>query len=732
MVSCRISSERFGASNAANLSTQTTAEQLVGKQGNWDICDTYRDLARLCRQGRLTEAVRRLGPVDQCGIGARYWMYARVIQACAMKKSLEHGKQVHYHIIKSGFKPDVFLWNNLLSMYMKCRSIVNAHQVFDEMPTRDVVSWTTMISGYAQQGYGEQAFYLFGLMQQEGLKPDKYTFSSVLHASGSPGTTLEQGKRVHALILEAGLESNIHVATALIRMYTKYGSLVDGRHVFDRMLKRDVVSWTMMIVGYAKEGYTDDAFKLFYQMDEDDLKPDKAAYISILTACVSPALLEQGKQIHCQIIEDGLQTDFRVANALISMYVRCGSMVDAHQIFDNLPQRDVVSWTAIIGRYSQQQCSEKVFELFQQMLKEGVKPDKVMFMSVLNACASPAVLKEGKEIHALVIRAGFEADTSCGNALVSMYSRCGSVEDAQKVFDKLPRRDAISWTAMISACAQHGLGKEAINLFWQMEQEGVKPDKVTFNTVLNACASLAVLDKGRQVHACIIKAGFERDVFVGNALVDMYSKAGSLEDARQAFDNISLRDVVSWSTMILAYAQHGHGQEALQLFEQMQQEGVKPDLITFMGVLSACSNVGLVDEGQRYFQSMSRDHALTPTVEHYGCMVDILGRAGCIKEVQQVILEMPVQPDSALWGSLLAACKLQGNVEVGEWAAENRLKLEPQNAGTYILLSNIYAAARKWDDVAMVRKVMEFRGLTNETGQISIEVNDRVHDFVRV
>jgi pentatricopeptide repeat protein len=265
-----------------------------------------------------------------------------------------------------------------------------------------------------------------------------------------------------------------------------------------------------------------------------------------------------------------------------------------------------------------------------------------------------------------------------------------------------------------------------------MEQEGVKPDKVTFNTVLNACASLAVLDKGRQVHACIIKAGFERDVFVGNALVDMYSKAGSLEDARQAFDNISLRDVVSWSTMILAYAQHGHGQEALQLFEQMQQEGVKPDLITFMGVLSACSNVGLVDEGQRYFQSMSRDHALTPTVEHYGCMVDILGRAGCIKEVQQVILEMPVQPDSALWGSLLAACKLQGNVEVGEWAAENRLKLEPQNAGTYILLSNIYAAARKWDDVAMVRKVMEFRGLTNETDQISIEVNDRVHDFVRV
>jgi pentatricopeptide repeat protein len=285
---------------------------------------------------------------------------------------------------------------------------------------------------------------------------------------------------------------------------------------------------------------------------------------------------------------------------------------------------------------------------------------------------------------------------------------------------------------MISACAQHGLGKEAISLFWQMEQEGVKPDKVTFNTVLNACASLAALDKGRQVHACIIEAGFERDVFVGNALVDMYSKAGSLEDARQAFDNISLRDVVSWSTMILAYAQHGHGQEALQLFEQMQEEGVKPDLITFMGVLSACSNVGLVDEGQRYFQSMSRDHALTPTVEHYGCMVDILGRAGCIKEVQQVILEMPVQPDSALWGSLLAACKLQGNVEVGEWAAENRLKLEPQNAGTYILLSNIYAAARKWDDVAMVRKVMEVRGLTNETGQISIEVNDRVHDFMRI
>ncbi|CAM6030470.1 unnamed protein product [Sphagnum balticum] len=538
-------------------------------------------------------------------------MYARVIQACAMKKSLEHGKQVHYHIIKSGFKPDIFLWNNLLSMYMKCRSIVNAHQVFDEMPTRDVVSWTTMISGYAQQGYGEQAFDLFGLMQQEGLKPDKYTFSSVLHASGNPGTTLEQGKRIHALILEAGLESNIH-------------------------------------------------------------------------------------------------TDVRVANALISMYVRCGSMVDAHQIFDNLPQRDVVSWTAIIGRYSQQQCSEKVFKLFQQMLKE--------------------VLKEGKEIHALVIRAGFEADTSCGNALVSMYSRCGSVEDARKVFDKLPRRDVISWTAMISACMQHGLGKEAINLFWQMEQEGVKPDKVTFNTVLNACASLAVLDKGRQVHACIIEAGFERDVFVGNALVDMYSKAGSLQDAREAFDNISLRDVVSWSTMILAYAQHGHGQEALQLFEQMQQEGVKPDLITFMGVLSACSNVGLVDEGQRYFQSMSRDHALTPTVEHYGCMVDILGRAGCIKEVQQVILEMPVQPDSALWGSLLAACKLQGNVEVGEWAAENRLKLEPQNAGTYILLSNIYADARKWDDVAMVRKVMEVRGLTNETGQISIEVNDRVHD----
>eukprot|EP01018_Ginkgo_biloba_P027099 Gb_06370 [translate_table: standard] len=687
---------------------------------------SYEEVIAFSEDGRIKKALETLRYMEHGGFGVDSKTYAPLLQSCSNMKLLEEGRQVHDSIIKNGFEIDIFMGNNLISMYAKCGSLVCARKVFDKMSQRDAISWTGLIAGYAQHGHGEEAVKLFIEMQRVGLKPDMFTISVTLKACASIAG-LEQGKQVHSHIFKVEFEVGVFVESALVDMYVKCGSVGCARQVFDKMSKLNVVSWTAMIAGYAWNG---EALKLFYQMQRSGTWPDASIFSTVVTVCANLTSLKFGKQVHSQTIKAGYESNVCLGSALVDMYAKCRSLEDARHLFDTIPTRNLVSWTAIIAGYAQNKHGEEALKLFCQMQQVDIKPNRLTMAGVLSACASSEVLEEGKQAHAYVIKNRFELDLYVGTAIVDMYAKLKRIEDASKVFNRMPEQDLVLWTAMVAGYAQNGQGEKALKMFCQMQRAGMKPNQFAFASVLRACTGLTALEQGKQVHAHIIRSGYKSDVCVGSTLIDMYAKCGSIVDARTVFDKMDMQNEISWTALIVGCAQHGLGKEALQLFEQMQMVGMKPDHVTFVGVLSACSHAGLVDEGRHFFSSMNRDHGVSPRIEHYVCMVDLFARAGCLDEAECFIKAMPFEPGALVWQTLLSACRIQGNLELGERVAGYLLKSEPQEAVTYVLLSNIYAASGRWDGVAKVRKMMKDRKVNKDPGSSWIEVKNRDAGYV--
>eukprot|EP01018_Ginkgo_biloba_P029816 Gb_16032 [translate_table: standard] len=723
--------------------------------------DSYDHVRILCREGRLKEAVNVLYNGFQAGfIEVDSSLYVSLLQRCAEMESLAEGKDVHAHVMETGFEHDISVGKNLVNMYVKCGKGIDARRVFDKIAQRDVVSCNALIAWYTQNGMGKEALKLFYQMRLEGMKPNHFTFASVVKACASLAA-LEQGKHIHDHIIAAGLEFDIAIGSALVNMYAKCERIEEARHLFDKMPRRNVVSWTAMIEGYAHKGKCQEALELFRHMQNEGIKPNHFTFASAFKACAAMSSLKQGKQLHAHLIGTVFEPNVVVESALVDLYSKCWCIQYARKVFDRMPQQSVVSWTAMIAGYTRNGHGREALNLFGEMYGKGMKPNDFTFASVVTACAIISALEQGKQMHVLIIQSGFESNVVVANALIDMYVKCGSIEDACTVFNKMSTRDVISWnvmiagyaqngyleealklfgqmtkpsviswTAIIAGFSQHGCGDRAFELFYKKQKAGMKPDQFTFASVLAACASLAALEWGQQVHALIVIIGFESDVVVRTALVDMYSKCGSIESAKEVFDKMSNRNVVSWNAMLAGCAHHGQGREALHLFYQMLQTGMKPNEITFVGVLSACSHSGLVDAGRQYFDSMYKEHRIIPKVEHFTCMVDLLGRAGCLDEAKDLISKTLVGPDPAVWGALLGACRIHGNIELAKHVAEHLLELKQQVAGTYVLLSNIYAATGRWNDVAKVRKSMKDSGVRKIPGCSWIEIKHRVHSFV--
>ncbi|CAM6015544.1 unnamed protein product [Sphagnum balticum] len=517
----------------------------------------------------------------------------------------------------------------------------------------------------------------------------------------------------------------------------------------------------LKLTKYVKEGQPEKTMRLFQQMQQEGISPNEFTFVPVINACAGLGALEDGRLVHEQLIQSGCKFDVFVGNSLVDMYAKCGSIEDAWRVFNKMPSRDVVTWNAMI--LGQVKCGQgqKALELFREMEQEGVWPNTVTFMAVLNACASVVSLQEGKCVHEKVIQGGCESDILVGTSLVDMYAKCGSIEDAQRVFDKMPSRNVFTWTAIILGYVKCGQGQKALDLFQEMKQEdvvtwtamilghvkcqqgqkalelfrqmqweGVWPNSVTFVGVLNACASVVALEEGRCAHEQIIERGWDSDVFVGSSLVDMYAKCGSMEDAWKVFNKMRSRDVVTWTAILGGCAMHGHGKDALQHFERMCEEGVEPNDVTFICLLSACSHAGLVDEGMHCYTSMITDYMISAQLEHYTCMVDLLGRAGHLQEAENMIMAMPCDPHVAPWMALLGACRIHGNVEMGERVAKQILELDPENSAGYVLLSNIYAAAGNKHLSENVEQQRKERGVKKQPGRTWIEVNNEVHTFV--
>eukprot|EP01018_Ginkgo_biloba_P019271 Gb_14392 [translate_table: standard] len=465
-----------------------------------------------------------------------------------------------------------------------------------------------------------------------------------------------------------------------------------------------------------------------------NVKPNPFTMVSILPACVHLSSVQQGKRvttvIHGYITRSGFGSDIVVRNSLVAIYAKCDSLEVARLYFDKMSERDMISWSAMIAGYAQNGHANEALTLFFKMQLQDIKPDPFTIASVLSACANLSALQQGKRIHSYIIRSGIQSDVVVPTALIDMYAKCRTIHIARQLFDQMSKKNIVSWNSMISGYAQNGHMNEALVLFNELQLQDIKPDSVTMVAVLQSYAHLSTLQQGKQIHGCIIRSGFDSDIVVGTSLIDMYAKCGSIDIARKLFDKMLIKNLVSWNVMIAGYGMHGHGEDALALFLQMQQKGIKPDHITFVSVLSACSHAGLVDEGWQYFYCMSRDYSIAPRVEHYACMVDLLGRSGLLDEAYEFITKMPLEPNATVWGALLGACRIHCNIVLGEHVAEHLFELEPENAGFYVLLSNIYGKAGRWDDVAKVRRMMKNRRLKKPPGCSLIEINNRVHAFL--
>ncbi|KAF6152027.1 hypothetical protein GIB67_010601 [Kingdonia uniflora] len=665
------------------------------------------------------------------GITPTPYAFSAVLSACAKIEFYEMGEQLHAQVYKWGLTSDTFVCNALVTMYSRRGNMVFAESIFSEMGInhRNAVTYNSIISGLAQRGIYDKALQYFDKMQLSGLKPDCVTIASLVSSCAFTGD-LHKGKQLQSYSIKAGFSSDIIIEGSLLDLYVKCSDLQTAHEFFDSATTKDnVVLWNVMLVAYGQECDLSGSYEIYSRMQLASMKPNQYTFPSILKTCTSVGALDLGGQIHTQIIKTGFDLNIYVCSVLIDMYAKLGSLKMARDILERLTEEDVVSWTAMIAGYAQNGLYVEALRLFEEMQIRGIQSDNIGFSSALSACAGIQALSQGRQIHAQIYAFGYLTDPSIGNALISLYARCGKIDEAYLLFATIDIKDHISWNGLISGFAQSGHYEEAMQVFTQMNHAGLGANLYSFCSALCASANIADIKQGKQIHARIIKTGYESEVEVGNALISLYAKCGSIVDAKQKYYEMHDRNEVSWNAIITGYSQHGCGREALDLFEEMKQEGVMPDHVTFVGVLSACSHVGLVNEGLNFLKSMREEYGIVPRPEHYACVVDILGRAGLLKCAKEFIEKMPIEPDALIWRTLLSACTVHKNVEIGEVAAQHLLELEPEDSATYVLLSNIYAVARKWGYRDHMRQMMKDRNVKKEPGRSWIEVDNLVHAF---
>lgn len=504
-------------------------------------------------------------------------------------------------------------------------------------------------------------------------------------------------KKLHSRIFVDNLHCNSSLGIKLMRAYAACGEVKITHHIFNEIPNKNVIFFNVMIRSYINNHFYYNALAVFKTLSSLGLKPDNYTYPCVLKACSGSNNFCAGLQIHGTVLKVGLELNLYIGNGLISLYGKCSHLLEARKVLDEMPSRDVVSWNSLVAGYAQNSLFEDALDVCKEMEKVKIKPDAGTMASLL-----PAV-----------------SNTSSDN-----------ISYVREIFNTLVQKLLVSWNVMISVYVNNSMPTEAIDLFHQMEACGVGPDAVTIASVLPACGDLSALLLGRRIHEYIDKKKLKPNLVLENAMIDMYAKCGCLHDAREVFDIMEHRDIVSWTSMISAYGRSGKGHDAVALFGKMQDSGLIPDSIAFVSVLSACSHGGLLEEGKHYFRLMKEEYRIVSRIEHFACMVDLLGRAGKVDEAYNFVRQMPIEPNERVWGTLLSACRVHSNMEVGLVAADQLFRLVPEQSGYYVLLSNIYAKAGRWKDVTTIRSMMKSRGIKKMPGISNVELNDEVHTFL--
>ncbi|XP_050381964.1 putative pentatricopeptide repeat-containing protein At3g11460, mitochondrial [Argentina anserina] len=544
--------------------------------------------------------------------------------------------------------------------------------------------------------------------------------------------SLSQGHKLHALMSTSGtLLHNTYLSTKLAAFYASCAQMPHALLIFHSLPFKTSFLWNFMIRGHACNGVRLDAIALYRQMIGFRLKADNFTYPFVLKACGDLLAVEIGRRVHSEVVVSGFETNLYVGNALLAMYMKFGDSGYACKVFDRMRERDLTCWNTMVSGYVRNGEPREALAVFERMGRVGVRADGTTLLGVASACGELVALREGKAVHARVVRDGGEVwNEFLVNALIEMYCKGKCVVYARRLFDGVEVKDNVSWNSMIRGYERNGDVFESLRLFCRMVVEGVEDDEVTIVSVLTSCDQISALQFGMSVHSYLVRKGFGANVVVGTALLDMYSKCGSLSCSRRFFDDMPRKNLVSWSAMISGYGAHGRGEEALSCYHELIANKFTPDEGLLTSVLAACSHAGLVNEGKDMFNRMTREHKVKPTVAHYSCLVDLLGRAGRLDEAYELIQTMEVEPSSDIWAALLSACRLHPNVKLAEISAHKIFQMNPKGVGSYICLSNIYAAEKRWDDVERVRAMVRKKGLKKPPGCTFVELDRMVHRFL--
>ncbi|XP_066344447.1 pentatricopeptide repeat-containing protein At3g24000, mitochondrial-like [Miscanthus floridulus] len=494
----------------------------------------------------------------------------------------------------------------------------------------------------------------------------------------------------------------VDLASSMLVGYVKTYGVDHGLELFDSMPERDVVSWNMMVSALSQSVRVREALDMVVVVDMQSKG--------------------WGKQLHAQVIRNLPHIDPYVASALVELYAKCGCFKEAKGVFNSLHDRNNVAWTVLISGFLQYGCFTESVELFNQMRAELMTVDQFALATLISGCCSKMDLCLGRFMN--------EKDIVSWTSMITAHSQVGNIAKAREFFDGMSTKNVITWNAMLGAYIQHGAEEDGLRMYKVMlSEKDARPDWVTYVTLFKGCADLGANKLGDQIIGRTVKVGLILDTSVANAVITMYSKYGRILEARKIFDFLKVKDIVSWNAMITGYSQHGMGKQAIEIFDDILKRGAKPDYISYVAVLSGCSHSGLVQEGKSYFDMMKRVHNISPDLEHFSCMVDLLGRAGHLTEAKDLIDEMPMKPTAEVWGALLSACKIHGNNELAELAAKHVFELDSPDSGSYMLMAKIYADAGKSDDSAQIRKLMRDKGIKKNPGYSWMEVNNKVHVF---
>ncbi|MCD9642339.1 hypothetical protein HAX54_029068 [Datura stramonium] len=646
--------------------------------------------------------------------------------------SLKRGKLLHQKIVTLGLQSNIILSKNLINLYISCQDFHSAKLVFQNLENPlDITLWNGLMAAYTKNHMFNEALELFDkLLQFPYLKADSYTFPSVLKACSGLGK-VQCGQMIHVHLIKTGLLSDVVVTSSLIGVYAKCDLFGSAIQLFDEMPERDIACWNTVISCYYQSGKFAKALQYFEKMKDLRYMPNSVTYTAAISSCARLLDIERGERIHQELVNNKFLLDGFVSAALVDMYGKCGFLEKAKEIFEQIPAKSLVSWNSMISGYSLRGDTKSCIELLQRMNKENMKPSSVTLSSLLMACSKSAQLQYGKFLHAYIIRNNIGSDVFLNASLVDLYFKCGRVETAQNIFSDIAKNNVEAWNVMISGYVSAGYYLEALAIYNDMKLTGIKPDAITLTSALVSCSQLAALEQGKEIHKCIIDNRLESNEIVMGSLLDMYAKCGAVSEAFEVFDELPERDLVSWTTMIAAYGSHGQAFEALKLFNEMLHSNIKPDRVAFLAVISACAHAGLVDEGYHYFNLMVSGCGIQPSAEEYSCLIDLLGRAGRLREAYAILQSnLHIREDVELLSALVSACHLHRELEIGEEIAKMLTQKDEDDPSTFIVLAKIYASQNKWNEVRKLRLKMKELGLRKKPGCSWIEVDRRIQTFL--